>query len=564
MSAVRWLAAATLARTADAGSGVVIVLASVREFGGPVQGSLVLAVLLVPNVVAGPFLGVLTDRAKHPRVLHACFVGGFGAALGGVLSLLGHAPQPAVLALAAIAGCCAPMIFGGLSSRLDDVVAEERRRRFRGLDAATYNVAEIAGPAVCAALVVSVGVPAAATALAASCLAAAVLLLTVRTIGAPQPATEREVPVTEPVAAATSTVGGMETDPTAATAARTPAAAIGTDLVAPDSDRAALHAERTVADAHHAPASADLVVADTPRSALHTDGTTHVIGAAASADPVINDARHAPADADTAVTSTPRSAPHADSADGAAASADPVVEDTRHAPADAGAVAADTRGPAADARRPAADSGQARADAEGARGRLGSDLLAGLRAIGVSRPLRAVTTAACVAAFGLGMMPAVAVLLGVAHGRPTGGGVLMTAVGVGALAGSLVVARWPIGMAAHRFVLWCLMVMAAALTVSAVVDSWVALVALFGVVGLCDGPMLAAVLQVRSTEAPGRVRTQVFTIGAGLKVSMAAVGAAVFASVAAWPVEALVVGVAGTQLLGAVVGALLLGRARRR
>ena len=43
MSAARLLTAATLARTADAGAGVVIVLASVRQFGGPAQGSLILA-----------------------------------------------------------------------------------------------------------------------------------------------------------------------------------------------------------------------------------------------------------------------------------------------------------------------------------------------------------------------------------------------------------------------------------------------------------------------------------------------------------------------------------------
>src|SRR4051812_25287718 len=132
MSATRLLTAAALARTADSGAGVVIVLASVRQFGGPAQGSLILAMLLVPHIVAGPFVGVITDRARRPGIVHACFVAVFGAAVGGVLSLLGHAPQPVVWVLAFVAGCCGSMVFGGLSSRLDDVVAAEHRQRVRG------------------------------------------------------------------------------------------------------------------------------------------------------------------------------------------------------------------------------------------------------------------------------------------------------------------------------------------------------------------------------------------------------------------------------------------------
>jgi len=137
VTAARLLSAAVLARTADAGAAVVTVLASLREYGSPAQGSLALAALLVPHVVAGPFVGLLTDRARRPRLVHAGFAALFGVAVGGVVLLLGHAPLPVVLGLAVVAGCCGPMIFGGLSSRLDDVVAEPRRRQARGLDAAT-------------------------------------------------------------------------------------------------------------------------------------------------------------------------------------------------------------------------------------------------------------------------------------------------------------------------------------------------------------------------------------------------------------------------------------------
>ncbi|WP_432824306.1 MFS transporter [Dactylosporangium sp. CA-092794] len=425
---------------------MVIVLASVRHFGGPAQGSLALAVLLVPHVVAGPFVGVLTDRARHPRLVHTCFVAGFGLALGGLLLLLGRVPQPVVLGLALIAGCCGPMVFGGLSSRLDDVVAVGSRRRYRGLDAATYNVADIAGPAAGAALVVSAGVPVAAVVLTAVCLGAAALLLSVR-----------------PAAAGMSAGGGV-------------AAGVG--------------------------------------------------GSGGDAAGVRTGSGNAPG------------------------------------VSDGSGVAAGVSAGSGDAAGVSAGGGAA----EGApRRRMWHDLRDGLRVIVVSRPLRSVTVASCVSMLGHGMMPSVAVLLGAGHGHPGGGGVLLTAVGAGALTGSLAVARRPVNLPAHLLVLVCLVATGAVFCVVPFVGSWPVLVGLFAVTGLFDGPLLASVLQVRSAEAPPNARTQVFTLGAGVKLTAASVGAAVVASVAAWPVGVLVAAVGGLQLLAAGAGGvLLLGRARGR
>ncbi|HTJ38208.1 MAG TPA: MFS transporter [Dactylosporangium sp.] len=491
MSAGRWLAAATLARTADSGAGVVVVLASLRQFGGPAQGSLVLSALLVPHVVAGPFLGLVTDRARNPRVLHACFVGVFGVALGGVLSLLGHAPQPLVLALALLAGCCGPMIFGGLSSRLDDVVVEERRRRFRGLDAATYNVADIAGPAAGAALAVSAGPPIAAAVLAGSCLCAAVLLLMVRAVRVD----DIEAPPHQGVVAAASQAQSLV------------------------NGRAAT--------------SVELVVED---QALGLCGQP------------VGTRGQAPDSCEQA----PRVRPEAPGARKQATNAHEQAAKQRER-------ATSGRSGAISARKQATNARGRR----GRRGRLGDELLAGMRAIVRSRPLLAVTVASCFAAFGMGMLPPIAVLLGAAHGRPTGGGVLITAVGVGALTGSLLVARRPVEMAPHRVALVCLAVTAAVLGVVPFVGAWPVLVGVFAVAGFCNGPLLTAVLQVRAAEAPASTRTQVFTIGAGLKVTAAAVGAACFAAVASWPVAVLAGALAATQGVAAAGGALLLaGRSR--
>lgn len=69
--------------------------------------------------------------------------------------------------------------------------------------------------------------------------------------------------------------------------------------------------------------------------------------------------------------------------------------------------------------RAAAPQGATSWESPGQR-RFRDDLWAGLRAIVMSRPLRAVTAATCVASFGLGMLTPVAVPLGAAHGHPTG------------------------------------------------------------------------------------------------------------------------------------------------
>ncbi|MEV0134557.1 MFS transporter [Dactylosporangium sp. NPDC050688] len=419
----RLLTAAALARTADAGAAVVLLLASVRHTGDPALGALILAALLVPHVLAGPFVGLVTDRARRPRLVHAGFAAVFGAALGGVLLLTGVAPAPLVVALALVAGACGPMIFGGLSSRLDDVVLPPRRPHARGLDAATYNVAEIAGPAAGALLVTALGVPVTALVLGGACLLAAAVLLTVTGPAAP-----------------------------------------------PD----------------HAVGPGDTAAASTGSAAAASTG-----GAVATAP--------------TVTTAAPR-----------------------------------------------------------------VGVGAGLAAIVRSRPLLAVTAATGVAAYGAGMITPVAVVLGVAAGHPAGGGLLVTALGAGALCGSLLVARFPVRPAAHLVVVGCLLGVGVGAVFAALAGAvaggvpWPALVAVFAVAGVLDGPLLSSQLQVRSQHAPPGTRTQVFTLGAGIKLTAAAVGAGTFTLVAGAPPAVLAGFLAASHLLAAALGALLLRTHRRR
>ena len=84
---------------------------------------------------------------------------------------------------------------------------------------------------------------------------------------------------------------------------------------------------------------------------------------------------------------------------------------------------------------------------------------------------------------------------------------------------------------------------------------------LFAVAGLIDGPLFASLLIVRDREAPPEVRTQIFTIGAGLKVTAGAAGAALAGLATGLGAGVLLLAVAATQVLAGVAA---IGFLRRR
>src|SRR5215207_3335686 len=150
---VRYVVAATLARGADGGAAVGLVLLAVdpavgREHGAQIGG--LLAVGLTAPHLLGPWVARLLDRAPDGRLVLAASSLTFGLVLAATSWLLGRAPAPAVALLVAIAGACGPMLTGGLSSRLAGIASDERRAE--GWDAVTYGIGGTAGPAVVAAL----------------------------------------------------------------------------------------------------------------------------------------------------------------------------------------------------------------------------------------------------------------------------------------------------------------------------------------------------------------------------------------------------------------------------
>ncbi|MFD0352672.1 MFS transporter [Streptomyces sp. NPDC127110] len=184
---------------------------------------------------------------------------------------------------------------------------------------------------------------------------------------------------------------------------------------------------------------------------------------------------------------------------------------------------------------------------------------AGLAALWRVRELRAITSATTLAFVGIGSLTTTSVLLATGLGSPGAGGVLMTAFAAGALAGSLTLGRMP-GVAPGRLARWGMAGTGVALAAAAFTPSVALTAAAFAVAGYCDGPLLTATLRIRSENAPAAVRPQVFTLGAGLKITAASTGAALVGLAAGAPPWTLLLGIAVLQLAAAALHALVAGR----
>ncbi|WP_220447235.1 MFS transporter, partial [Nonomuraea deserti] len=168
----RYMAGAVAARTGDEMSGPALLVTGLAVTGSPLLASWLLAGLTVSAAVGGPLLGVLLDRARRPGRLLACCLSGYAAGLLLVLSGLGRLPEAALIGVAVATGLLGPALAGGWTAQLPLVTGPERLGRATALDAMTYNVAGLAGPAVVGVLAAAGGGTMAVPACAALLLAA--------------------------------------------------------------------------------------------------------------------------------------------------------------------------------------------------------------------------------------------------------------------------------------------------------------------------------------------------------------------------------------------------------
>jgi MFS family permease len=166
------------------------------------------------------------------------------------------------------------------------------------------------------------------------------------------------------------------------------------------------------------------------------------------------------------------------------------------------------------------------------------DVSVGLKIIVTNKSLFRITLLSVVSYMGIGMLWVIYPLLGQnLLGNPGFGGVLASVVSVGALVATAAYAKWPTKHTPDTIAFVTTLILAVAMIVLAFAGNFaVALIAML-IVGLADGPQLAAVFAVRHREAPERSRSQVFTTGASMKITAAAVGAALaghLSSVSLW------------------------------
>src|SRR3954454_1631350 len=167
----RYLLAAATARLAAA-MWLGPVLLVLDRTGSASLAGLTASAALLPTLVSAPLLGAWLDATARRRAALAGNQVLLTGALGGML-----AGAPVVLC-AGLAGFTQPLVTGGFSSMVPALVPPERMPRAGALDSMTYNVVNVAGPALAGAIAAAAGASAAVGAQAVLALAGLAAVVT--------------------------------------------------------------------------------------------------------------------------------------------------------------------------------------------------------------------------------------------------------------------------------------------------------------------------------------------------------------------------------------------------
>jgi MFS family permease len=151
----RYLAAATVVRLGDSMWLGVVLLVLARTHDAALAGATLSAATL-PTIVSAPLLGAWLDRSPHRRAALALNQVMLATCVLGLLVLAGRGPVVATLACAALAGLTQPLVTGGMSSMIPALVAPARVPRACAAESVTYDVAEVAGPALAGGIAAAV------------------------------------------------------------------------------------------------------------------------------------------------------------------------------------------------------------------------------------------------------------------------------------------------------------------------------------------------------------------------------------------------------------------------
>ncbi|TDV41883.1 putative MFS family arabinose efflux permease [Actinophytocola oryzae] len=178
----RYVLAATLARGANSGAAIGLLLLATETIRGPhaiAIGGLLAAGLTAPHAL-GPWVARHLDKSRDGRLFLAASFVGYGVALAAAGLAVGRVGIPVVLLLVVVAGACGPLLTGGLSSRVAGIAGpgEREQRRAEGWDSVSYGLSGTLGPAAVAGFAAVTSALAAVLALAAAAVLAAAITLT--------------------------------------------------------------------------------------------------------------------------------------------------------------------------------------------------------------------------------------------------------------------------------------------------------------------------------------------------------------------------------------------------
>lgn len=175
----RQLAASVPIRTAVSGTLIALPILVVELTGDIGLGAALVALALMPGIIAAPLVGALLDRTHRPRAMLMAAAAGTAVAYA-IAAALGPVPIWVVAIALVFSGLLTPFGFGGLSSFVAPPGSDVRRAY--ALDALSYNVSGVAGPALVAVLAPTLGARVAVLAMAviALCSVAAFALLPVQ------------------------------------------------------------------------------------------------------------------------------------------------------------------------------------------------------------------------------------------------------------------------------------------------------------------------------------------------------------------------------------------------
>lgn len=187
------------------------------------------------------------------------------------------------------------------------------------------------------------------------------------------------------------------------------------------------------------------------------------------------------------------------------------------------------------------------------------DLAAGFAAIVRVRPLARATLTTTLSIAGEGMIVACAPVLGArVLGSGNAGVYLLSVLAAVSLAANAWLARGRGSTARDPLILTGTLLMAGAFVLAAG-SSPVLLVIAMGVAGAGAGVQLSALFTVRHRESPERLRGQIFTTGASVKITAYALGVGAAGGLITWSLTGILLIAAGVELAGVIAYVALSG-----